>query len=995
MQLETIRFRSRIWMPIVIFVIASGFSTAGLPTEVPGTGLSSVDPSDPGASEKRFAPGPPDAEHRRSQWRERFGESERIRVIVSVREDDLPVMPLDLRSPRAEAMLEARRAGVARAQERVLSRLSARRDRRGLAGLDVQRFSVSGGMALSVDFADLSALLEDDDVIGVWEDELLAPLLTQTIPLIGGTPGSALPGHRGVIAIIDTGVDRNHPAFLGTNGQSRVVAEACFSDVSGRAGAKGLCPGGSPQQVGPGSARPCPFCSHGNHVASIAAGSGDYQGVAPFSNLIGIQTFYHAADSVCVIDKGESPPCVRANTSDIIRSLNHVYTLHTQGPTGIRGLVTAVNLSLGGGEYDRVCDSRIPRDYVNIFRALRSAGVAVVAASGNDGHPNMMAAPACASDVISVGNTTKQDRVQEKSNSATFLDLLAPGTLVKAAVLDGRYDTKTGTSMAAPHVAGAFALLTRPGQGETEVRIALSALQGSGVFIKDSRNLLTKPRIRVDRAVQSGFRDDTIVPTASTGAISPFCFEQRWTASAGASGYEVRSRVCDLRSRGVLGGGQWRHYRGDETVGYICPVPGVMVDQPNDPFDVCWSVTAVRADGIRSLESDTVRTRVFPNWHETLVPIVSHTPILVQDSRQNTSQIFVIEVPSGTRRLTVTTRGGDWVAVQSKPFADDDECKLCRVNAEGVPIWDCGSTERDLACKARWGGLYGDLQRKGSIGHADLFVRHGALPDAIRYDSGAQGYVLDPSGFDCASRSFGNFERCEIRNPKPGRYFIRLVPHLWDGIGVLRPGPDGGYPDGHFWGVTLEARVIDEAATFAAIDQPSHELIPIEVNEAPTIEDGIVLYLAEESGISGGGIMHRYHVDVPAEAKSLQVEIMGEGSDADLYLQQSGPPTREDFDCRPYLPHSNEICVVGDPEPGRYYIAVHGDEFYDEVTLRVQYETVSAESTGPEEPVDADRPASPSPGTGGGGGGAMGMGFLAWLALIGLWVKRCRARHGW
>jgi subtilisin family serine protease len=110
-----------------------------------------------------------------------------------------------------------------------------------------------------------------------------------------------------------------------------------------------------------------------------------------------------------------------------------------------------------------------------------------------------MEQPACVSSAISVGNTTKTDVVSSGSNSAFFLSLLAPGTDIVSALPGNRIGPLTGTSMAAPHVAGAFALL-RQAKPSASVGEILSALQSTGVAITDTRNNITKPRMNVKAA---------------------------------------------------------------------------------------------------------------------------------------------------------------------------------------------------------------------------------------------------------------------------------------------------------------------------------------------------------------------------------------------------------------------------------------------------------------------------------------------------------------
>src|SRR5207249_338360 len=155
-------------------------------------------------------------------------------------------------------------------------------------------------------------------VASVVEDALHAPMLPQSVPLIGGAAAwsRGFDGAGTTVAILDTGVDSAHPFLIG-----KVVEEACYSsNVSGSS--VSLCPNQSSTQIGVGSARPCTIanCWHGTHVAGIAAGNGAtagvaFSGVAKGANIMAVQ-IYSRFDNAS--DCGGSPPCVLAYTSDII-----------------------------------------------------------------------------------------------------------------------------------------------------------------------------------------------------------------------------------------------------------------------------------------------------------------------------------------------------------------------------------------------------------------------------------------------------------------------------------------------------------------------------------------------------------------------------------------------------------------------------------------------------------------------------------------------------
>lgn len=236
-------------------------------------------------------------------------------------------------------------------------------------------------------------------------------------------PGDA--GDGVGVYIIDTGVRGGHAEFKGRMGGGANFAAA------GPGPSEGLLDGalGSLDLFNPGKAEPGDWddCNgHGTHVAGSAAGAS--YGIARKATIYALRVL----------------GCDGSGTnSGVIAGVDWV-TKNAKKPA-------VANLSLGGGNSTALDDA---------IKKLISSGVTTVVAAGNDDKDACVGSPNRVPQAITVGATDRKDKRSSFSNWGKCVDLSAPGSDITSAWFQNDTQTKTisGTSMAAPHVAGAVAV---------------------------------------------------------------------------------------------------------------------------------------------------------------------------------------------------------------------------------------------------------------------------------------------------------------------------------------------------------------------------------------------------------------------------------------------------------------------------------------------------------------------------------------------------------
>jgi serine protease AprX len=310
-------------------------------------------------------------------------------------------------------------------------------------------------------------LEQDPDVVRIYRDLPVRALMDSAGPLVG-LPKVARMGLDGAgvrIAVVDTGVDPNHPDFTG-----RIAASADL--------------------VGEG---PVDENGHGTHCAGIAlgagtAGGGRFCGVAPGALLYSAKVLHRTGQGMM---------------SDVMAGIEWAVE---QG-------VQIISLSLGGpgpsDGHDALSD---------ICDAAVASGVVVVVAAGNEGPAGLtVGSPGAARRVITVGASNDADKVATFSSrgptadSRIKPDVVAPGSQICApraadtaigTPVDAWYTECSGTSMATPLVAGICALLLQqePGLSPDEVKKRLMA---TAVDLGETPNAQGEGRVDALRAVQN------------------------------------------------------------------------------------------------------------------------------------------------------------------------------------------------------------------------------------------------------------------------------------------------------------------------------------------------------------------------------------------------------------------------------------------------------------------------------------------------------------
>jgi subtilisin family serine protease len=254
--------------------------------------------------------------------------------------------------------------------------------------------------------------------------------LQDSVPLINATrtwplqiSGINLTGIKDTVCIVDTGVNFNHPDLIGKN-------KTCVIDCIGKACVENCSVGDDH--------------GHGTHVAGIVGANESIKGVGIGISLIGVKVLNAAGGG---------------NTDDVYAGID--WCVDNSATYNI----SVISMSLGDcTNHSTYCNNDGSVIHIN---AAVAKNISVVIAAGNGPGGNCPptglsnvdgpSAPACVENATAIGAVSKSDVITYQRGN--LFEIMAPGISINSTKSTGGYELRSGTSMATPHAAGAFAII--------------------------------------------------------------------------------------------------------------------------------------------------------------------------------------------------------------------------------------------------------------------------------------------------------------------------------------------------------------------------------------------------------------------------------------------------------------------------------------------------------------------------------------------------------
>jgi subtilisin family serine protease len=311
------------------------------------------------------------------------------------------------------------------------------------------------GMAVKMPEQVLAKLAADPRVAYI-EPDVMVSINTQTLPTGINRVNADLDPIANIdniddrvdadIAILDTGIDLDHPDLN--------VFQFAYCQAANPPATRFECV--------EGDARAEDGNSHGTHVSGTAAAldnNSGVVGVAPGARLWAVKV---------LDDNGEGAGSVIIAGVDYVKKHAdkiEVANMSLTGEGSFTSLDKAINSAINAGVVFTLAAGNDSTDVANVFPAGNPSAITVSALEDYDGKPG------------GVSGNAQDDTFASFSNFGSGVDIMAPGRNISSTKPGGGLGTKSGTSMAAPHVAGAAALYLsqNPGASPATVKTALLA----------------------------------------------------------------------------------------------------------------------------------------------------------------------------------------------------------------------------------------------------------------------------------------------------------------------------------------------------------------------------------------------------------------------------------------------------------------------------------------------------------------------------------------
>lgn len=358
---------------------------------------------------------------------EKLGESNEARVIINLKEPATEKGFL-IKTQKTDKEIEAEKKEIKKEIINIVEQENVK-----------HVFDESIAVAISEN--KLGELNENPDIESVTIDKPIHAFLQDSVPLINASTvwpiqlsGINITGIDETVCVLDTGINFSYADLAGKNKTcvidciSKTCVENCsISDDNG----------------------------HGTHVAGIVAASVRINGVAIGANLIGVKVLDSNGDGFGTDLNAGIDWCINnANTYNI----------------------SVISMSLGDcSNHSTYCNSDSSASHINTAVG-KNISVIVAAGNGPGGsctgitNTNGPASPACVENATAVGAVSKSDTINYQRGA--LFELLAPGVGINSTIISNpqgdiltacgtgkSYCSLSGTSMATPHVAGAFALI--------------------------------------------------------------------------------------------------------------------------------------------------------------------------------------------------------------------------------------------------------------------------------------------------------------------------------------------------------------------------------------------------------------------------------------------------------------------------------------------------------------------------------------------------------